>query len=99
VVNNIGEVLNLKVSDVSQRRLMLQEPKSGREVEAAFMPGHIANRLANYFANRNLSPDDKVFGICYTTARNLETRSSVSRYHPVIFGNIVPHTSVGTVSP
>jgi integrase/recombinase XerD len=53
---------------------MLQEPKSGREVEVAFMPEHIANRLADYIASRNLSPDDRVFGICYTTARNLVTK-------------------------
>jgi len=70
----VGEVLNLKVSDVSQRKLMLQEPKSGREVEVAFMPEHIAVRLANYIASRNLSPNDRVFGICYTTARNLVTK-------------------------
>jgi len=67
----VGEVLNLKVSDVSQQKLMLQEPKSGREVEVAFMPEHIANRLADYIASRNLSTNDRVFGICYTTARNL----------------------------
>jgi integrase/recombinase XerD len=70
----VGEVLNLKVSDVSQRKLMLQEPKSGREVEVAFMPEHIAVRLADYIASRNLSPNDRVFGICYTTARNLVTK-------------------------
>ncbi len=67
----VGEVLNLKVADVSQRKLMLQEPKSGREVEVAFMPKHIANRLADYIASRNLSTNDRVFGMCYTTARNL----------------------------
>jgi integrase/recombinase XerD len=67
----IGEVLNLKVSDVSGRKLMLQEPKSGREVEVAFMPEHIAVRLADYIASMNMSPKDKVFDICYTTARNL----------------------------
>jgi integrase/recombinase XerD len=70
----VGEVLNLKVSDVSQRKLMLHEPKSGREVEVAFMPEHIANRLSDYITSRNLSPDDRVFGICYTTARNLVTK-------------------------
>lgn len=70
----VGEVLNLKVSDVSQRRLMLQEPKSGRGVEVAFMPEHIATRLSDYIASRNLSPDDRVFGVCYTTARNLVTK-------------------------
>ncbi len=70
----IGEVLNLKASDVSQRKLMLQEPKSGREVEVAFMPEHIAVRLADYITSRNLSSKDRVFGICYTTARNLVTK-------------------------
>jgi integrase/recombinase XerD len=70
----VGEVLNLKVSDVSQRKLMLQEPKSGREVEVAFMPEHIANRLADYIVGRNLAPNDRVFRICYTTARNLVTK-------------------------
>jgi integrase len=70
----VGEVLNLKVSDVSQRKLMLQEPKSGREVEVAFMPEHIAIRLADFIASRNLSQHDRVFGICYTTTRNLVTK-------------------------
>ena len=70
----VGEVLNLKVSDVAQRKLMLQEPKSGREVEVAFMPEHIAIRLADYIVSKNLSPNDRVFGICYTTARNLVTK-------------------------
>ena len=70
----IGEVLNLKVSDVSGRKLMLQEPKSGLEVEVAFMPEHIAARLVDYIASRKLSSNDKVFGVCYTTVRNLVTK-------------------------
>jgi integrase/recombinase XerD len=70
----IGEVLNLKASDVSGRKLMLQEPKSGREIEVAFMPEHIATRLAEYIASNHLSPSDKVFGVCYTRVRNLVTK-------------------------
>jgi site-specific recombinase XerD len=34
----IGEVLNLKVSDLSGRKIVIQEPKSGRDAEVAFMP-------------------------------------------------------------
>jgi site-specific recombinase XerD len=34
----VGEVLNLRVSDVSGRKLLIQEPKSGKDVEVAFMP-------------------------------------------------------------
>ncbi len=37
----IGEVLNLRASDVSGRKLLIQEPKSGRDSEVAFMPEHI----------------------------------------------------------
>jgi len=70
----IGEVLTLKVSDVSGRKLMLQEPKSGREVEVAFMPEHIATRLTDYIASKKLLAGDKVFNVCYTTVRNLVTK-------------------------
>jgi integrase len=70
----IGEVLNLTVSDVTGRKLMLREPKSGREVEVAFMPEHIAARLVDYIAGKSLSQTDKVFGVCYTTVRNLVTK-------------------------
>ncbi len=69
----IGEVLNLRVSDLSGRKIVIQEPKSGRDAEGAFMPEHIATRLADYVAGRQLSPSDRVFPLCYTTVRNLVT--------------------------
>jgi integrase/recombinase XerD len=52
----IGEVLNLRVSDLSGRKIVIQEPKSGRDAEVAFMPEHIAARLAEYVAAKQLSP-------------------------------------------
>lgn len=67
----IGEVLKLKASDVSARRLMIQEPKSGKDVEVAFMPEHIAKRLADYITEKKLFDEDKVFRVSYTTVRNL----------------------------
>jgi len=69
----IGEVLNLRASDVSGRKLLIQEPKSGRDAEIAFMPEHIAARLAEYISTRQLPPEDRVFPLCYTTLRNLVT--------------------------
>jgi integrase len=69
----IGEVLNLRVSDISGRKIIIQEPKSGRDAEVAFMPEHIAARLAEYVANKRLSPEDRIFPLCYTTVRNLVT--------------------------
>lgn len=67
----IGELLRLKVSDVSDRKLIIREPKSGKDSETAFMPEQIANRLAEYIKVRNLSGDTLLFPICYSTARLL----------------------------
>jgi integrase/recombinase XerD len=70
----IGEVLNLRASDVSGRRLTLRRPKSGRDEESAFMPETLAGRLRAYCEGRNLLPDDRLFPICYSTARSFIKR-------------------------
>jgi len=67
----IGELLKLKVSDVSDRKLTIREPKSGKDEEWAYMPEQIANRVHEYIQKRNLSSDDYLFPICYSTARAL----------------------------
>ena len=67
----IGEVLNLRASDISARKLMIQEPKSGRDAEIAFMPEHIATRLVEYIQSEKISPEERVFPLCYTAVRNL----------------------------
>jgi integrase/recombinase XerD len=69
----IGEVLNLRAADVSGRKIIIQEPKSGREAEIAFMPEHIAVRLAEYVASQKLSSGDRVFPLCYSSVWNLVT--------------------------
>jgi integrase len=65
----IGELLNVRVSDVSERRVTIKQPKSGKEAETAFMPEQVAKRLREYLKDINLSPEDRVFPICYSTAR------------------------------
>ena len=50
---------------------MIQEPKSGKDIEVAFMPEHIATRLTEYIQNSQMSTDDRVFPLSYTTVRNL----------------------------
>jgi integrase len=67
----IGETLKIKVSDTVDRRIILKEPKSGKESEIAFMPEQIAKRLYDYIQQENLSPEDRIFPICYSTARAL----------------------------
>ena len=70
----IGELLHLRVGDVSERRLTIQEPKSGKEAEIAFMPEQIANRLAEYVKGKDLRSDDRLFPLCYSAARSLVRR-------------------------
>jgi len=65
----IGESLKVKVSDVSGRKLILRSPKSGKESEMAFMPEQIAKRVHDYIQQEGLSPEDRLFPICYSTAR------------------------------
>ncbi len=67
----IGEALKIKVSDAVDRKLVLKEPKSGKETEVAFMPEQIAKRLHDYIQQENLTPGDRIFPICYSTARAL----------------------------
>jgi integrase len=65
----IGELLNMKAKDVSERRLTIKEPKSGKEAEVAFMPEQIAKRMGDYIKGNNFLPEDHVFPISYSTAR------------------------------
>jgi integrase len=67
----IGETLKIKVSDAVDRRIILNEPKSGKDSEVAFMPEPIAKRLHDYIRQEDLSPEDRIFPICYSTARAL----------------------------
>jgi integrase/recombinase XerD len=44
----IGEVLKLTLNDVEDQKLLLREPKSGKEHEVVFIPQKLANRLHSY---------------------------------------------------
>jgi integrase/recombinase XerD len=70
----IGEILSLKAGDVSDRKLLLHAPKSGKEQEVAFMPEHVAKRLEEYLGHQAFAPGDRLFPICYSTARALVRR-------------------------
>ncbi|MCK5342199.1 MAG: site-specific integrase [Candidatus Heimdallarchaeota archaeon] len=82
----VGETLRLKVSDISERKLILRDPKSGKDEEVAFMPEQISNRLNDYIKRQNLTLDDRVFPICYSTARAL-----IKKFGEKLGLNISPH--------
>jgi len=65
----IGELLAIRVSDVSDRTITLRVPKSGKDSELAYMPENISRKFAEYINSRSLQSEDLVFPICYSTAR------------------------------
>jgi integrase/recombinase XerD len=73
----IGEVLKLRIVDVADRKLTINEPKSGKDSEIAFMPEQIAKRLAEYIAAHNIGPEERLFPVCYSTVRALIRRLAI----------------------
>ena len=50
----IGELLKIKVSDISDRTITLRDPKSGKESELAYMPENVSKKLAEYIKDKAL---------------------------------------------
>ena len=67
----IGEVLKLTPNDVFARKLLLREPKSGRETEIIFIPQKVADRLKGYVEAQKIGLHDRIFPICYEAARSV----------------------------
>lgn len=67
----IGELLKIRVSDVCDRTITLREPKSGKELEIAYMPENVAKKLSEYIKEKAFTGDELIFPICYSTARSL----------------------------
>jgi len=66
----IGEVLKIVPKDISERKILLREPKSGRKNELIFIPQKVADRLREYIESQNIGSHDRVFPICYEAARS-----------------------------
>jgi len=67
----IGELLKIRASDVSDRTIILREPKSGKEMEMAYMPENVSRKLMEYIKEKALQGEERIFPICYSTARAL----------------------------
>ncbi len=67
----IGEVLNMRVRDIDGRKIIVHNPKSGKEREAIFMPEQVADRLRVYIQQKGLREQDMIFILSYATARKM----------------------------
>ncbi len=65
----VGEVLNLTPRDIEERKIIIRDPKSGREAEVVFIPQKVADRLKEYIRNKGIRPDQRIFPITYPAAR------------------------------
>jgi integrase/recombinase XerD len=71
----IGEVLKLSPEDVNDRKLALREPKSGNARELVFIPQKVADRLKEYVKENGIQPQERIFPICYETARSMVNKA------------------------
>jgi integrase len=65
----IGEVLKLTPADIQDRKLVLKEPKSGKEHEIIFIPQKVSNRLKAFVRENTISDHERIFPICYAASR------------------------------
>ena len=65
----VGEVLKLTSADIVDRKLILNDTKSGKEQELIFIPQKIADRLKEYIRVQKIAPKQMIFPICYGAAR------------------------------
>jgi len=71
----IGEVLKLTPNDIDDRKLIIQEPKSGRESEVVFIPRKLLLRLNDYVKDKDLNPAERIFQISYVAAWSMVKKS------------------------
>jgi integrase len=65
----VGEVLKLTPADVLDRKLILNDTKSGKQQELIFIPQKVADRLKEYIRVQKIEPTQMIFPICYGAAR------------------------------
>jgi len=65
----IGEVLKMRPCDVEGRRITLEAPKSGKDIEYAYMTESTAERLEKYIREKGIAPEDRIFNLSYSGAR------------------------------
>ena len=64
----VSEVLKLKPQDIIDQKLILRDPKSGKEQEAVYIPQKIAERLKEYIQQKEIESDKRIFPIKYVAA-------------------------------
>lgn len=67
----IGEVLKLTPDDIAAQKLLIRDPKSGREQEVIFITQKTADRLREYINSKHIEFNRRIFPISYEAARSM----------------------------
>ena len=65
----VGEVLKLTPLDIEDRKVIIRDPKSGKEKEVVFLPQKVADRLKAYIRIERTEMNRRIFPITYAGAR------------------------------
>jgi integrase/recombinase XerD len=65
----VGEVLKLTPMDIEDRKVVIRDPKSGREAEVVFLPRKVVDRLQKYVRDNGIKQDARIFPFTYAAAR------------------------------
>jgi integrase/recombinase XerD len=82
----VGEVLKIRPIDIQERKIILWDPKSGKESEVVFIPQKVADRLKDYIKEKGIEPDQRIFPITYNADRVM-----VSKAGKMVGVNLRPH--------
>ena len=77
MLNRKVNVLKLQLNDIQDRKLILREPKSGKEHEIVFIPQKLADRLRDYATKKCKTPQDRIFPISYEAARMIVVKAGM----------------------
>lgn len=72
------------------RNVGLNNPKSGKDVEAVYVPGKVADRLKEHIRDKGIEADERIFPITH-----LATRVIVKRAGNLVGINLKPHKNGG----
>jgi len=71
----VSEMIKLRPQDIKEGRILtIHEPKSGRRVEHAVIPGPVGQRFSRYIQRRCVGAEDKIFWMSRQGAGNIVSR-------------------------
>ncbi len=65
----VGEVLKITPQDLEDRKVIIRDPKSGRNQEVVFIPQNLADRLKGYVQDKGIEDNQRIFPLSYPAAR------------------------------